>query len=294
MDYLYDGTYSGLLCCIYAHYYIEPASGIFRESEYQTRLFDQACRIETEEEKAAKVYRAIRTKLGELTLRRSYLAYLSCAEDREMKLLRYLVFGFQTGIGFNRLHGRDEVFQVQAMEKHIYGERHRYLGILRFSVISAQPGSGGINDSVVVDGVTDDKDGDADYISGSTGIAGFADGETGCKKRLPHREVLYAQIEPQNDLLELMADHFLERYRSDPFIIHDIQREKALFAGGGQWYIASLPADIAVRLSQGELMYRTLWKSYFDTIAIKERTNPRCQKNFMPMRYWNHLTEKLM
>ena len=106
--------------------------------------------------------------------------------------------------------------------------------------------------------------------------------------------MLYAQIEPQNDLLELMADHFLERYRSDPFIIHDIQREKALFAGGGQWYIASLPADIAVRLSQGELMYRTLWKSYFDTIAIKERTNPRCQKNFMPMRYWNHLTEKLM
>lgn len=270
MDYLYDGTYSGLLCCIYAHYYVGHASGIFRESEYQTRLFDGACRIKTEEEKAAKVYRAIRTKLGEFTLRRSYLAYLSCAEDREMKLLRYLVLGFQTGACFNRLHGRDEVFQVQAMEKHIYGERHRYLGILRFSVISAQPGDAAVDD--------------------------FASAReaTICEKIPLRREVLYAQIEPQNDLLELMADHFLERYQSDPFIIHDIRREKAVFAGGGQWYIASLPKDTAVRLSQGELMYRTLWKSYFDAIAIKERTNPRCQKNFMPMRYWNHLTEKLM
>ena len=30
---------------------------------------------------------------------------------------------------------------------------------------------------------------------------------------------------------------------------------------------------------------RDLWRLYFQTIAIRERTNPRCQKNFMPSRY---------
>jgi probable DNA metabolism protein len=40
-----------------------------------------------------------------------------------------------------------------------------------------------------------------------------------------------------------------------------------------------------------EKEYQDLWKKYFETIAIKERTNPRCQKNFMPVRYWKNLTE---
>ncbi|MBR6500664.1 MAG: DUF4130 domain-containing protein [Firmicutes bacterium] len=26
-------------------------------------------------------------------------------------------------------------------------------------------------------------------------------------------------------------------------------------------------------------------------MAIKERTNPSCQRNFMPKKYWEHLTE---
>ena len=40
-----------------------------------------------------------------------------------------------------------------------------------------------------------------------------------------------------------------------------------------------------------ERQYQKLWKQYFETIAIRERTNPRCQKTLMPVRYWKHLTE---
>ena len=53
----------------------------------------------------------------------------------------------------------------------------------------------------------------------------------------------------------------------------------------GNKYFAMIP------VSDEEKEYRRLWKNYFDNIAIRERTNPRCQRNFMPVRYWKHLTE---
>ena len=37
--------------------------------------------------------------------------------------------------------------------------------------------------------------------------------------------------------------------------------------------------------------YTDLWKMYFDTIAIKERTNPRCQLNHSPLWARKHIIE---
>ncbi|WP_110945300.1 DUF4130 domain-containing protein [Paenibacillus phocaensis] len=40
-----------------------------------------------------------------------------------------------------------------------------------------------------------------------------------------------------------------------------------------------------------ELTYRRLWKRFYDTMAIRERLNPRAQMSHMPKRYWARLTE---
>jgi len=103
--------------------------------------------------------------------------------------------------------------------------------------------------------------------------------------------VLYSPIEPDHDVCELLAKHFCERFKNDPFIIHDKKRSKALVASGGDFFITEFTSKDLPDLESGENEYRTLWKRYFDTIAIRERTNPRCQKNFMPVRYWKNLTE---
>lgn len=39
---------------------------------------------------------------------------------------------------------------------------------------------------------------------------------------------LYSSIEPDNDILELLGDHFQNRFPKEYFIIHDILRDKAL------------------------------------------------------------------
>ena len=103
--------------------------------------------------------------------------------------------------------------------------------------------------------------------------------------------VLYAEISPDHRVLELLAPHFSDRYRNDPFIIHDVKRGEAIAASGGQWYLTTFSPEELPGYCKDEREYRKLWKRYFETTAIRERTNPRCQKSFMPVRYWKHLTE---
>jgi len=106
--------------------------------------------------------------------------------------------------------------------------------------------------------------------------------------------LLYSKIEPDNDVLEFLAPHFTDRFKNEPFIIHDLRREKALIAFKKKWEVSSIAPDHMddfKNRTAGEHEYAALWKQYFRIMATKERTNPKCQRNFMPARYWKHLTE---
>lgn len=241
VDYLYDGSFEGFLTCIYDHYYKEKASGIFSSENYQPSMLNLFIEVETDGEKASKVYTAIKTKISPYDLQRIYRVFLSSIDNREALLLNYIRLGFKEGSKISLLHGNPYVSPMEKAEKKVTFEVHRLFGLLRFSVL-----------------------------------------ESG---------ILYAVIEPDHDILEFLADHFSDRYKNDPFIIHDQRRNKALVAQSGQWYITDFTEKTLPHLSKNEKEYRALWKEYFQSIAIKERTNPRCQKNFMPVRYWKHLTE---
>jgi probable DNA metabolism protein len=107
------------------------------------------------------------------------------------------------------------------------------------------------------------------------------------------REILYARVAPDHEVLEFIAPHFADRFKCDPFIIHDTKRGKAVIAWQKHWYIADFSEKDAALLesTEGERTYRDLWRGYFDALAIKERKNPRCQRNLMPARYWQNLPE---
>jgi len=241
IDYLYDGTFEGFLNCVHAHYYQEKASGVFQKESYQSTMLSNYCEVETEEEKALIVYKAIEEKISSFDLRRIYRVFLSSAENKENILLDYIRLGFIEGGKVSLFHGNPYVHAVQQVEKKVTFEVHRMAGLVRFSVLEG--------------------------------------------------EILYCPLEPDHDILELIAGHFSDRFKCDPFIIHDKRRNKALVAQNNSWYITQFTDDNLPKLSENEKEYRRLWKSYFENIAIKERVNPRCQKNFMPVRYWKNLTE---
>ena len=69
IDYLYDGTFEGLLTCVYHHYYTEKAAGIYPREDYQPSLLNGFMEVETEEDKADRVYNAIGSKISSYALR---------------------------------------------------------------------------------------------------------------------------------------------------------------------------------------------------------------------------------
>lgn len=241
MDYLYDGTFEGLLTCIHHHYYTEKATGIFTRENYQMNLLGGFMVVETDQEKADTVYEAMEEKISHFAVRSMYKAFLSTVPNKEMKILNFAVMGFRTGPKFSYMHGNDTVIAIETAVRQVGNEAERMRQFVRFSEME-----GG---------------------------------------------VLYGEIEPDHDVIELLATHFCDRYKNEPFIIRDVGRDKALVAYHGDWYITHMASGDLPEYSRDESGYRKLWKNYFDHIAIKERINPRCQANHLPLRYRKHLVE---
>ncbi|MDD3219557.1 MAG: TIGR03915 family putative DNA repair protein [Lachnospiraceae bacterium] len=107
--------------------------------------------------------------------------------------------------------------------------------------------------------------------------------------------VLTAHIEPKSDILTMLAPHFQDRMPSENWmIIDDNRRTAVVHPKDTDYYLTSLSQEEFHRLSNLEDTadpYVALWKNFFQTIGIKERKNPTCQRNHIPLWYRKHATE---
>lgn len=102
---------------------------------------------------------------------------------------------------------------------------------------------------------------------------------------------LYCSIEPDNNILELIGDHFMKRFSNEYWIIHDISRNKAIIYDTNKYEIIELLQDDCKNLLDHKDEYSSLWKCYFKFTTIEERKNLRLQRQMMPKRYWKHIFE---
>ena len=103
--------------------------------------------------------------------------------------------------------------------------------------------------------------------------------------------VLTGEIAPKNRVLPLLRRHFCTRYYNERLLLYDRTHKEALFYQAGQWAILPLDHFEMARPDQREAEFRRLWKRFYDTVAIRERYNPKCRRTHMPMRYWGTMTE---
>ncbi len=104
---------------------------------------------------------------------------------------------------------------------------------------------------------------------------------------------LWAPIDPEANIVAPLALYFKGRVPSEVWLIHDVRRRLAI-----RWDLNdlawverdALPPENP-DLAENEEAYQTMWRTYFRTIGIKERRNPRLQRQNMPVRYWKHLIE---
>lgn len=104
--------------------------------------------------------------------------------------------------------------------------------------------------------------------------------------------LLYAQVEPDHNVIGLTAEHFKGRLRSQNFVIHDTKREIGVFYNKKDLLLGDINKADSSLVRDSEEIYEELWKTYFKAISIEGKKNPKLQKNMMPKRYWKNLVEK--
>lgn len=102
---------------------------------------------------------------------------------------------------------------------------------------------------------------------------------------------LVAIIEPKNFVLPLTAPHFCDRFPSEQFLIYDKSHKFAFIYHNGKKSLIPLEHFELPEAGSDEGKYRKLWQTFYDTIAIEGRINPKLRMNNMPKRYWAHMTE---
>ena len=103
----------------------------------------------------------------------------------------------------------------------------------------------------------------------------------------------YAEMSPTNNVIEILANHFKKRLKNENFIIKDTKRNiYALYDKQEIYYLTNEEIiKLNLELDSNEENIEELWKTFFRTIAIKERENLKVQRNFMPKKYWHNIIE---
>lgn len=94
--YQYDGSFEGLLCCVFESYTKkERPTAILRDGDDEPSLFE-ICAVTTDRAHAQRIYRSLYKRSPEVGsfLRR---AFLTCLPDKEMAIYRFIVKFYREG-----------------------------------------------------------------------------------------------------------------------------------------------------------------------------------------------------
>lgn len=106
--------------------------------------------------------------------------------------------------------------------------------------------------------------------------------------------VLFAEIEPRGQILSCIADHFANRFPLENWMIYDKTHHMFLVHESRKKWVLVRDEKLdwdAIQQSEKESTYVRLWKEFFETIAIQERKNYKCQRNHLPLHYRKHIVE---
>jgi probable DNA metabolism protein len=133
VTYRYDGSFDGFLCCVFRSYrhHEDPICFLTPDSDEHT-LYPEYI-VETEPEKAARVFRSLAEKISPRAQHLVARGFLSCAPERDRMLYDFIRLGYETGPDLLRRVGDDRVVNVLGTVRHLENEAHLLKGFVRFS-----------------------------------------------------------------------------------------------------------------------------------------------------------------
>lgn len=203
--------------------------------------------------KAEKVIRSVCAKLSQEIYRKVYTASLSQDRERADKIYRFLIQAFRHGPSVLDMLQLPACYDIFGLCRNVYNENHLLTEFLRFS---ETPGG-----------------------------------------------ILVSRIGPKNDIMTLLAPHFADRLPEENWVIYDENHKRAaVHPAGRSWFLVNQPLEPEqensdrgwgrwLRERTDEEIYEDMWRMFCDTIAIRERRNPVCQRTHLPLRFRPYMTE---
>ncbi len=107
-------------------------------------------------------------------------------------------------------------------------------------------------------------------------------------------KVLFSKINPENDILEMLAPHFADRFPRENWMIYDEGRKKVLFHPKGG--TCSVQKDMEFLQEQKDMLsekeeYEELFKCFCRSVTVWERRNPALQQQQIPLKFRSNMPE---
>jgi len=247
----YDGSWRGLLSLVFYSFEFKcQVKAILNgmHAAEQVDLFIETRLVITQEDKAARVCRAIVDKVGKDTLNDLYQVFLSELPACELKILQAIQYYFKQNNNARNNYGSAEVLHIKQIVRSVSRERHRMKAFIRFQKLA--------------------------------------------------NGIFYAVMEPDFNVLPLILKHFKDRYQDQEWIIYDRKRHYGAYYNLDRVEEISflddafIPENVQALWHHEQQDYDKLWKTYFESVNIKERKNTKLHVQEVPKRYWKYLNEK--
>ena len=256
--YTFDQTLDGLLTAVFDSFFLhQPSVRLLAEGEQLPLFADEPHQVVTDSEKAERVWKGLEKHLTAGGLRIITLSWLSEERTLNQPLFNYICKVFlqpKDAPSIENNASDEDVLAVRNTCRRVLHESQRMKQFIRFQ-----------------------KAKDGTYL----GV-----------------------VSPDHDVLPLIIDHFEDRFGDQSWLIYDAHRHYGYYYDGKTVIRITFEDENAVPfnlengklnadvLSDNDLLFQQLWRTYFKAICIKERMNPRKQLSDMPRRYWKYMTEK--
>lgn len=109
----------------------------------------------------------------------------------------------------------------------------------------------------------------------------------------------FAPVAPKYNALPLAVDYLTDRFADQRWLAYDTSRHYGYLYDLQEVREVTMEDDVHLLsgclndeiLAADEKLFQQTWRDYLGALTIKERLNPRLQRQHMPRRFWKYLTE---
>lgn len=254
LEYIYDGTFEGFLCCVYASFVRREVPRHIYAEEGEPLLGETATWITTDWQQAQTVYVSLSKKIGMQAQDVVKEVFLTHMPNKEIILYRYICLGYQLG----RLVLSEEEWQAETSTTKMRPDMNqRKLINVVLSTVQLYRA-------------------EVKNLEGSMRFRSYSD-------------VMISCIAPRSRVMPTIANFFEQRFTRTNFLVYDKTHQMAAIHRQEGTMVTRMDKMNLPVLYDENNVYEHLWKSWYDKIQIELPVNPKYAMNEMKGRLWCEL-----